>query len=162
MNFVLFIFVTLPIPKSLIPSYPVPSIAPGMYYIHSIIVCIMNKWKKNASIKCSYWEVCTLAHAILHFWSTLAFFPGLLVPIYLLWENDGAIIALLRLTCRIIEWQSWKGPFRWSPKLLLTSEPHKRRPEADFSKLPFIWNPETTSKCKWPESFMYSMPYFYL
>lgn len=69
--------------------------------------------------------------SVLSFWSLSICHEGI----------NGTIIASFRLTLRIIEWQSRKEPYRWSPKLLMTSEFLKRKPEADFSKLPFIWNP---------------------
>ena len=60
------------------------------------------------------------------------FFLGLLGPSICHERINVAIIALFRLTLGIIEWQSWKGPYRWSPKLSMKSE-HLETPEADFS-----------------------------
>ena len=60
------------------------------------------------------------------------FFLGLLGPSICYERINVAIIALFRLTFRIIEWQSWKGPYRWSPKLSMKSE-RLETPEADFS-----------------------------
>ena len=60
------------------------------------------------------------------------FFLGLLGLSICHERINVAIIALFRLTFRIIEWQSWKGPYRWRPKLSMKSE-HLETPEANFS-----------------------------
>lgn len=82
---VLFIVITLPVPQSRFPTYPVPSITPGIYCIQSVNICAMNKWIKNAWIKHSYVGACTLVHTILHSWSTLA--SSWTFGLYLPWKN---------------------------------------------------------------------------
>lgn len=141
MNLVLFISLTLLVPQSPVVHLTQCLVKPR-HILYSLGDCTCNeKWIKNAWIKHSHIEVWTLAHAILHSWSTLASFLGFWSLSICHERINGAIIELFQLTFRVIGWQSRKGPLRQSPMLLMKSELLKRKPEAGFGKFPFIWNP---------------------
>lgn len=83
-----------------------------------------------------------------------SFFLGLLV-LYICHERiNGAITASFRLTFRVIEWQSWKGPYRWSPKLSLKSELLKKHLR-QISVNSHLSEMQTTRTCKCLESYTF-------